>query len=203
MKQQFVETIKIKDGKVVNLSCHQVRMERTINHFFPDLAQRAMPCQKELIKPRKDMDFVKARVVYGMQGVELIEYIPYSIRNIKSLQILYNDSIEYEYKSTDRSALNKLVADKGACDEIIIVKNGYITDTSFTNLAIFDSGDPNVRCACRNTLDLSAACNRSHCGARRIITAPIQRPAGGADHYGLHSLRAVRSKRHRGRVNRK
>ena len=141
MKQQFVETIKIKDGKVVNLSCHQVRMERTINHFFPDLAQRAMPCLKELIKPRKDMDFVKARVVYGMQGVELIEYIPYSIRNIKSLQILYNDSIEYEYKSTDRSALNKLVADKGACDEIIIVKNGYITDTSFTNLAIFDSGE--------------------------------------------------------------
>lgn len=141
MKQQFVETIKIKDGKVVNLSCHQVRMERTINHFFPDLAQRAMPCLKEPIKPRKDMDFVKARVVYGMEGVELIEYIPYSIRNIKSLQIVYNDTIEYEYKSTDRSALNKLVADKGACDEIIIVKNGYITDTSFTNLAIFDSGE--------------------------------------------------------------
>lgn len=34
-----------------------------------------------------------------------------------------------------------MVADKGACDEIIIVKNGYITDTSFTNLAIFDSGE--------------------------------------------------------------
>lgn len=51
MKQQFVETIKIKDGKVVNLSCHQVRMERTINHFFPDLVQRAMPCLKEFIKP--------------------------------------------------------------------------------------------------------------------------------------------------------
>ena len=71
------------------------------------------------------------------------------------------------------------------------------------SLAIFDSGDPNVRCACRNTLDLSAACNRSHRGDLRIITAPIQRPAGGADHFGLHSLRAVRSKRHRGRVNRK
>ena len=26
----------------------------------------------------------------------------------------------------------------GDCDEIIIVKNGLITDTSFTNLALFD-----------------------------------------------------------------
>ena len=38
MKQQFVETIKIKDSKVVNLSCHQVRMERTINGS-PDISR--------------------------------------------------------------------------------------------------------------------------------------------------------------------
>lgn len=96
MKQQFVETIKIKDSKVVNLSCHQVRMERTINHFFPDLAQRAMPCLKELIKPRKDMDFVKARVVYGMEEVELIEYIP----------TLYVISSRYKYYTTIPSNMN-------------------------------------------------------------------------------------------------
>lgn len=42
MKQQFVETIKIKDGKVVNLSCHQVRMERTINLSFRTLHKE--PC---------------------------------------------------------------------------------------------------------------------------------------------------------------
>ena len=42
------------------------------------------------------------------------------------------------YKSTDRSRLNALVAQKGNCDDIIIVKHGLLTDTSFTNLAIFD-----------------------------------------------------------------
>ena len=31
MSQQFVETIKIKDGKAMNLSCHQARMERTVS----------------------------------------------------------------------------------------------------------------------------------------------------------------------------
>ena len=34
--QQFVETIKIKDGKALNLSFHQSRMCRTMRHFFAD-----------------------------------------------------------------------------------------------------------------------------------------------------------------------
>ena len=84
------------------------------------------------------MDFYKARVVYGEQGVEAVEYAPYFIRNINSLQVVEDDTITYGYKSTDRSRLNALVAQKGNCDDIIIVKHGLLTDTSFTNLAIFD-----------------------------------------------------------------
>lgn len=84
------------------------------------------------------MDFYKARVVYGEQGVEAVEYAPYFIRNINSLQVVADDTITYGYKSTDRSCLNALVAQKGNCDDIIIVKHGLLTDTSFTNLAIFD-----------------------------------------------------------------
>ena len=38
MKQQFVETIKIKNGKALALPYHQARMERTISKFFPSLA---------------------------------------------------------------------------------------------------------------------------------------------------------------------
>ena len=36
MKQQFVETIKIKNGKALALPYHQARMERTIRRFFPN-----------------------------------------------------------------------------------------------------------------------------------------------------------------------
>ena len=49
-----------------------------------------------------------------------------------------DDTISYSYKSCDRSQLNALAAKKGDCDEIIIVKNNLVTDTSFTNLAISD-----------------------------------------------------------------
>ena len=50
----------------------------------------------------KVMDFYKARVVYGKQGVEAVEYAPYFIQNINSLQVVADDTITYGYKSTDR-----------------------------------------------------------------------------------------------------
>ena len=138
MAQQFVETIKIKDGKAQALTYHQERMEKTICKFFPSLCNASMPSLEKLINPTESMDFYKARVVYGEQGVEAVEYAPYFIRTINSLQVVEDDTITYGYKSTDRSRLNALVAQKENCDEIIVVKHGLLTDTSFTNLAIFD-----------------------------------------------------------------
>lgn len=139
MAQQFVETIKIKEGEAQAIACHQERLERTLRHFFPSLCNAtSMPSLEELVAPTADMDFYKARVVYGEQGVKAITYAAYAMREIKSLQVVENDAITYDYKSADRSSLNALVAQKGECDEIVIVKHGLLTDTSFTNLAIYD-----------------------------------------------------------------
>ena len=146
----FVETIKIKDGRSVNLPYHQARMEKTIRHFFPELALKNMPCLEKIVaskedacsmqtaSPKEENSLFKVRVVYSGNGIELVECAPYSMRPINSLKIVHDDSIDYSYKSCDRSSLNALTALKGDCDEIIIVKNNLITDTSFTNLAIFD-----------------------------------------------------------------
>lgn len=138
MEQKFVETIKIKDGKAMGLPYHQKRMERTIHHFFPQITEGAIPSLASLLAPKDGMTFYKARVVYGVQGVESIEYAPYSMREIHSLQVVVCDDIDYTYKSCNRTALEHLVAQKGNADEIIIVKNGLVTDTSFTNIAIFN-----------------------------------------------------------------
>lgn len=105
MAQQFVETIKIVNGKTQALAYHQERMERTICKFFPSLCNASMPSLEKLINPTESMDFYKARVVYGEQGVEAVEYAPYFIRNINSLQVVADDTITYGYKSTDRSRL--------------------------------------------------------------------------------------------------
>lgn len=138
MAQLFVETIKIKDGKAQSVAYHQARMERTVRHFFPELNSTSMPSLEKLLNPKEGMELFKARVVYGEHGVEKIEYAPYTMRKISSLQVVADETIEYNFKSTDRSHLNALSAKKGDCDEIIIVKHGLVTDTSFTNLAIYD-----------------------------------------------------------------
>ena len=137
MEKQFVETIKIKNGKAMALSYHQERMKRTMQHFFP---LKNIPSLENVIVPAKDMDFYKARVVYGEDGIEDIQYAPYSMKEIHTLEIVRDDDIDYSFKSTDRSGLNRLAAQKGNCDEIIIIKNGLITDTSFTNIAIYMDG---------------------------------------------------------------
>lgn len=144
MKQQFVETIKIKNGKALALPYHQARMDRTISHLLSISHEESISHFSFLIShfnhlsPTPEMDLYKARVVYGVQGVETIEYAPYKMKEIHSLKVVKNDDIDYTYKSTDRSQLNALAAQKGDCDEIIIVKNGLLTDTSFTNLALYD-----------------------------------------------------------------
>lgn len=62
-------------------------------------------------------------------------YVP---RKIGSLQIVYDDDVDYSFKKRDRSYLNLLKLQQGDADEILIVKQGIITDTSFTNVAFFD-----------------------------------------------------------------
>lgn len=133
--QQFVETIKIEDVKALNLSFHQSRMCRTMRHFFADAP---VPALADVLSPTPDMHFYKARVVYGGQGVEDVQYAPYKMREIRSLKLIEDNEIDYSFKSTDRACLNRLTARKGDCDEVLIVKNGLLTDTSFTNIAVFD-----------------------------------------------------------------
>ena len=137
MEKQFVETIKIKNGKVMSLSYHQERMNKTMQHFFPG---KDIPCLEERIAPTNDMDFYKARIVYGEGGIEDIQYAPYSMKEIHTLKIVKDNDIDYSFKSTDRTCLNRLATQKGNCDEIIIIKNALVTDTSFTSIAIFKDG---------------------------------------------------------------
>ena len=95
MKQQFIETIKIKNGKALALPYHQARMERTIRRFFPTLASEEIKLSS-LISPKEEMNLYKARVVYGTQGVEAIEYAPYKMKEIHSLKVV-EDDVYYLY----------------------------------------------------------------------------------------------------------
>ena len=54
------------------------------------------------------------------------------------MALIQADDIDYACKSTDRSALNRLFARRGAYDDILIVRRHLLTDTSIANIALFD-----------------------------------------------------------------
>lgn len=132
---RFIETIRISNGKICNLPYHDERLNATRSCFW----KSSFPIRlADHIKPAAEAGIVKARIEYGENGIEEISYSLYSLRQVQSLAILRSDTIDYTYKSTDREALKQLFDLRGACDDILIVKQGLLTDTSIANIALFD-----------------------------------------------------------------
>lgn len=71
--------------------------------------------------------------------IERIECIPYTPRQPKTVGIVKHETIDYTYKYTDRRVLNELVRQSG-CDDVIIIKQGLVTDASFSNLVFEADG---------------------------------------------------------------
>lgn len=124
---QFFETICCKDGKALHLEYHSKRVYNTIQKDF-DLRHNISPPNKDLLR---------CKVIYNKNTIEGISYFPYEKKEIKKLKVVYNDTVEYNYKYLDRTSLNALYEQKETCDDIIIVKDGLITDTSIANISIF------------------------------------------------------------------
>ncbi|EGK01390.1 MULTISPECIES: aminotransferase class IV [Dysgonomonas] len=134
----FTEALKILDGKFYNLPFHQERIFRTSKTFF------AKPTSVDLsegdIPPEYRNGIVKCRIIYS-DHVMGLEYQYYKFRIIRKLKLVVDDSIDYSFKYADRHNIDNLLSQKYDCDDILIVKNGCITDTSFSNVVFRnDSG---------------------------------------------------------------
>ena len=128
----LLETLKIENGTISNLSYHQARCDQSRQSLWGintplDLAS--------LIKGFPKKGLIRCRICYG-QEIERIEYLPYTPKKIETLKIVSSD-ICYDFKYANRDALNALLAHQ-ACDEVIIEKEGLLTDTTISNLAFYD-----------------------------------------------------------------
>jgi 4-amino-4-deoxychorismate lyase len=131
---RFLETIKLLDGEFYNLEYHQQRLSNTCSHFkLTDFKLHLF--LKDQTIPRKGL--YKCRIVYGTDGAKF-ECIPYHPKSVKSLKLVESDSIDYQFKWEDRTEMNRLFSQKGNADDVIIVKNGFVTDASYANLIFWD-----------------------------------------------------------------
>lgn len=123
---QYFETIKCDDYEVYNLDFHKRRIANTIGLNI-NLEEYIYPPNEKLLK---------CKVVYDENSIIDISYDDYTQKDISSFKIVYSDTIEYSKKYLNREDITALVDLKDEADEVIIVKNSKITDTSIANIAI-------------------------------------------------------------------
>lgn len=133
--ERFVETIKVLDGQFCNLEAHERRARRTVEAIWGK--SLAWEVGKMIIPVEMCSGLVKCRVVYDWE-VREVSFQPYVMRQIRSLRLVDGDKVDYRYKSTDRSMFIRLMEQRGECDDVLIVRDGWVTDTSFTNVVFED-----------------------------------------------------------------
>ena len=133
---RFIETIQLLNGELLNLEFHQERFERTRTEA---LALKRHPQLGEVIQvpPGLELGKLKCRVIYQKEIV-LVEYEPYQAQKVRSLKMVYSDSIDYRFKYADRSELELLFQQRGDCDDILVVKKACVSDSFYANVVFWD-----------------------------------------------------------------
>ena len=133
---QFIESIKIEDQEIFLLDYHQKRVNETFKQFGKETS---IDLEKIFKNLQHDEDgLYKLRIVYDLDRKYTTQLIPYAIPEIDDFKLVENNTIDYSFKYENRKELN-MMKEKAKAEEIIIVKNNRITDTSFSNL-LFQKG---------------------------------------------------------------
>jgi len=129
------ETIKIVNGKPENLAFHDKRMNFSRQKLF---GNNDILRLSEFIQVPEEFKtgLARCRVIYE-SSIKSTEYSSYVPAVIKTLKLVYADTLIYDFKYLDRSCLTRLI-DTSTADDILIIKNGCITDSSFANIVFTD-----------------------------------------------------------------
>ncbi len=132
------ETLCVKDGKVLHEAFHVKRFRASYRTHFGseppyDLLEGLRFSEASFEKGH----LYRLRIDYGREG-RSVQLRPYVKKPVCSLRLLTDNAISYHLKYSDRRALERLFALRASCDDVLIVKNGRITDTTFCNIAFFD-----------------------------------------------------------------
>jgi len=137
MSKSFFETIKAVDGEVFHLKFHQERYESVLKHFgikeIQNLSLHVNPPKSGLYRCRLTYDLSKHPHKLH------VEYHEYKKREINSLKLVYSDEIIYDMKSIQRDKIDALYDLRQSADDVLIIRDNLITDTTIANIAFYDS----------------------------------------------------------------
>jgi len=120
-----------------NLEYHQLRFERSFKALFPNCI---IPDLRKLLAETPASNVLqKCRILYDGLTID-VSFHTYIPKPLSTLKLVIDDTIDYCFKYENRSSILKNVSNKGSCDDILIVKNGLVTDTSYGNILFEKEG---------------------------------------------------------------
>ncbi|MCH9812553.1 MAG: aminotransferase class IV [Epsilonproteobacteria bacterium] len=128
----FFETLKIKNHKIYNLSEHHARLNKTVLENFGH--RTSIDLNNHIKAP--DEKLYRCKVTYDTE-IKSVSFTPYQPKVFRHFKLI-NTHLSYPYKAVDRTEINKLFEQKENCDDILMIKDGLVYDTSIANIAIYD-----------------------------------------------------------------
>jgi len=134
----LLESIYLNDGVFRNLSYHEARMKKaTFDLYNKKTSIDLLSILQRVEFPAQGL--FKTRVIYNSE-IQKVEFVPYAIKPVRSLKLIHDNAVIYNHKLLDRSALDRLFAQRGTADDILIIRNGLITDTYYANVIFQKDG---------------------------------------------------------------
>ncbi|CAA6812540.1 MAG: Aminodeoxychorismate lyase (EC [uncultured Sulfurovum sp.] len=124
------ETIKVEDAKVFNLTWHNQRFNHSRKKLFNSNTNLNL---RDYIKAPKS-GLYRCKIVYN-DKIQSVEYFAYEAKKPQNFKVVQAE-LDYSHKYYDRVEIQKLFQQN--YDEIIIEKNGLLTDTSIANIAFYN-----------------------------------------------------------------
>jgi len=132
------ETIRVQNNKLRNIDYHNNRVNYSLLKLFGIKKKWDLG---DIIKIPELTDNVvyRCKFTYSNEPGQL-EFIPYTIRRVKFLYTVECSEFDYSFKFLNRNAFEnfKQNISKPEISDIILLKNGWITDTSFSNIVLHD-----------------------------------------------------------------
>lgn len=130
---KLFETIRVCDGVAERVALHQARLLRSGGPAEPPLEQVIADAQLP------GAGEFKLHVSYdeaGITGVHAERYVPRVIRRMRAVEA----DVCYPLKLEDRRVFDVLRGEHSDVDELIICRDGMVTDTTFSNLLFGEPG---------------------------------------------------------------
>jgi len=132
-----LETLPIRHAQLPDLRDHQARMNQARHQLYGLTEPLFLETAIQLPDSLDPALTYKCRVTYG-EHIQKIEFEPYQPRPVHTLKLVQADPLDYAHKYSDRTAINNLFAQRGPADDVLMLRDGLLTDTSYANVALFD-----------------------------------------------------------------